>query len=111
MIDTNVSYVERTPTGGWRIADSRVSLDSIVHAYWEGHLAEAIAADFSTLSLEQIHGAIAFYLRHRDEIDKYLTAQDERWEDFRQESEAKHAPLLKRMRAGVQKLSPSDLPT
>jgi uncharacterized protein (DUF433 family) len=89
MTDTAFSYVTETPEGAWRVAGTRVSLDSIVHAYWEGRLPEAIAADFPTLSLEMVHGAIAFYLRHRDEIDRYLAHEDARWQQFQAESAAR----------------------
>ncbi|MCZ6793179.1 MAG: DUF433 domain-containing protein [Planctomycetota bacterium] len=68
---------------------SRVSLDSLVRAYWEGRMPEAIAADFPSLSLEQIHGAIAFYLGHRDEIDAYLASQGTKWDALRTESETR----------------------
>ena len=91
-------YATRTPEGGWRVTGSRVSLDSVVHAYWEGRIPEAIASDFPSLSLEQIHGAIAFYLRNRAEIDAYLTQQDARWNQFQQESAKRHGPLLTRLR-------------
>jgi len=99
MVETAISYVFQTAEGGWRIADSRVSLDSVVHAYLEGKSPETIAEDFPTLSLEQIHGALAFYLRHRAEMDRYLAAQDARWEQLREDSEATHGPLLNRLRA------------
>jgi len=93
------TYVEQLPNGAWRLIGTRVSLDSIVHAYWDGRLPESIAADFPSLTLEQIHGAIAFYLGNQEKIDAYLQAQDERWRDFRQESERRHSPLLKKIRA------------
>ena len=93
------NYIEKTLQGGWRVAGSRVSLDSIVHAYWEGRMPEAIAADFPALSLEQIHGAIAFYLSQREEVDSYLSSQGKRWEALRTESEAGHASLLHRLRS------------
>jgi uncharacterized protein (DUF433 family) len=94
-------YVIRMPTGAWRVAGTRVSLDSIVHAYWQGRLPEAIVADFPSLNLEQVHGAIAFYLGHRAEIDAYLSEQDARWRQFQQESAAKHGPLLRRVRGSA----------
>jgi uncharacterized protein (DUF433 family) len=100
MINTT-EYVTRSADGGWRVAGSRVSLDSVVIAYWDGRLPEAIVADFPPLTLEQVHGAIAFYLRNRDEIDRYLSAQDARWSSLRAESEAKHGPLLERIRHSV----------
>jgi uncharacterized protein (DUF433 family) len=99
MSETTPTYVIKTPEGSWRIAGSRVSLDSVIHAYWEGALPEAIVADFPTLSLEQVHGAIAFYLRHRAEIDQYLAEQDARWRQFQAESATRHGPLLQRIRA------------
>jgi uncharacterized protein (DUF433 family) len=96
----NVSgYVHQTPEYDWRITGSRVSLDSIVYAYWEGLSPEVIATDFPTLSLEQIHGAIAFYLHNKQEIDHYLAAQDARWEQLRQQCEVVHGSLLQRIRA------------
>jgi len=101
MSQVTPDYVTRTAEGGWRVSGTRVSLDSIVHSYWEGRLPEAIAADFPSLSLEQVHGAIAFYLRNRAEIDAYLAEQDVRWRQFQQESASKHAPLLRRLRGAA----------
>lgn len=101
MSETIPAYVTRTPAGAWRVAGTRVSLDSIVHAYWQGRLPEAIVADFPSLTLEQVHGAIAYYLGHRAEIDVYLAQQDARWQQFQQESAAKHGPLLHRVRGST----------
>ena len=98
MAELNHAYVTRTPEGAFRVAGSRVSLDSVLHAYWEGQLPEAIAADFPSLSLEQVYGAIAYYLHHRPEIDAYLVQQDARWHEFQQQSADRHAPLIRRLR-------------
>ena len=92
------NYATRTPEGAWRVTGTRVSLDSVVHAYWDGRMPEAIVADFPSLTLEQVYGAIAFYLRNRQEIDKHFAEQDERWRQFQQESARQHAPLLQRIR-------------
>jgi uncharacterized protein (DUF433 family) len=64
-------YVEHRDGGYW-IAGSRVSLDSIVYAFLEGQTAESIAQSFPVLALEQIYGAIAYYLANRAGIDTYL---------------------------------------
>jgi uncharacterized protein (DUF433 family) len=101
MIDTSVHYVTRTPQGGFRIDGSRVSLDSVVHAYLSGASAEGIVEFLPSLSLEQVHGALAFYLHNREEIDKHLDEQDARWETLRNQSEARHRPLLERVRAAA----------
>ena len=57
---------------GYTVADSRVSLDSIVYAFVSGESAESIAQAFPVLTLEQVYGAITFYLAHRDEVDRSL---------------------------------------
>ena len=77
-------YVEQRDQGYW-ITGERVSLDSIVLAFLDGLSPETIALEcFSTLSLEQIYGAIAYYLRHKREIDEYLERSDVDFESFRQ---------------------------
>ena len=65
------TYVEQCD-GVYLVSDTRVSLDSIVYAFVSGQSAESIAQAFPVLSLEQVYGAIAFYLAHRDELDRYL---------------------------------------
>ena len=65
-------YVEQRK-GGYYVAGTRVSLDSVVYAFLEGLSPETIATEcFPLLSLEQVYGAITFYLANRAEIDKYL---------------------------------------
>src|SRR5690242_2896961 len=64
-------YVENVG-GAYRITGSRVSLDSIVYAYWNGQTAESIAQAFPTVKPEQVYGAIAYYLSHQAEVDEYL---------------------------------------
>ncbi len=49
MSNTAVAYVQQNAEGTWRITDSRVALDSVVHAYWGGKSPEAIAEEFPTL--------------------------------------------------------------
>lgn len=65
------TYVELRD-GCYRLAGTRVSLDSVVYAFLDGQTAETIAQSFPALSLEQVYGAIAFYLSRRAEIDDYL---------------------------------------
>ena len=67
----NKLYVEKVQSG-YRFAGTRVSLDSIVYACWRGQTAESIAQSFPVLRLEEVYGAIAFYLTHREEVDAYL---------------------------------------
>ena len=54
----------------YRITGTRISFDSLVYAWWAGQSAETIAQSFQVLTLEQVYGAIAFYLAHRKKIDR-----------------------------------------
>ena len=65
------SYVEEREAGYW-LAGTRISLDSIVYAFLEGQAPESIQRSFPLASLEQVYGAITYYLAHRSEIDAYL---------------------------------------
>lgn len=77
------AYVEHSE-GVYRIAGTRVSLESVVHAFLRGETAEAIAQSFPLLTLEQVYGAIAFYLANRDAVDDYLTRRQADYEARRQ---------------------------
>ena len=65
------SYVEQRDGGYW-ITGTRISLDSIVYAFKRGAAPESIQRAFPLLTLEEIYGAITFYLAHAQEIDTYL---------------------------------------
>ena len=64
-------YIEER-NGGYYVAGTRISLDSVVYSFNEGQSPEAIQEDFPSLKRAQIYGAIAFYLDHKAAIDKYL---------------------------------------
>jgi uncharacterized protein (DUF433 family) len=80
-----VAYVEERDAAFW-VAGTRVSLDSVVHAFWNGQTAESIAQSFPTLSLEQVYGAITFYLGRREEIDRYLARRRADYDVAREEA-------------------------
>lgn len=67
----NKQYIEKVDDVYW-IAGTRVSLDSIVYAFWRGQTAESIAQSFPVLTLEQVYGALTFYLANKSYIDSYL---------------------------------------
>jgi uncharacterized protein (DUF433 family) len=65
------------PDGTIRIADSRVSLDSVVYHYCHGATVEEIALRFPGLGLADIHSCVAYYLNHQAEVDHYLIEREE----------------------------------
>lgn len=78
-----MNYVEQRDSGYW-VAATRVSLDSIVYAFHAGQTAESIAQMFPVLKLEQVYGAVTYYLAHRVEIDEYLKKAKSDFEAMRQ---------------------------
>ena len=83
----SAEYVEQRE-GVYRVAGTRVSLDSIVYAFISGQSAESIAQSFPVLTLEQVYGAITFYLAHREEIGGYLESQEQDYSAKRTASRA-----------------------
>ena len=76
-------YIERQGDV-YTVSGTRVALDSIVYAFLSGQSAEAIAQAFPVLNLEQAYGAIAYYLAHRDDIDRYLETRRQDFDAARQ---------------------------
>jgi uncharacterized protein (DUF433 family) len=76
--------------GGFYIADSRVSLDSIVYAFRDGTSPESIRRSFPVLTLEEVYGAIAFYLKNQKKIDKHL---EESEIEFQKQADQRRADL------------------
>ena len=82
----NSDYVEQRD-GGYYVAGTRISLDSVVYAFNRGDSPELILEEFPLLNqLAKIYGAIAFYLDHKAAIDKHL-------DDTKREFEASGIPI------------------
>lgn len=86
------SYVTQAE-GGYRVMGSRVSLDSIVYDFLSGLSPESIVNNYDTLTLEQVYGAITYYLAHRAEIDAHLQHNRAKFDSLRLQARASH-PLL-----------------
>ena len=101
-------YVEQRE-GGYYIAGTRVSLDSVVYAFLRGESPEGIVESFPSLSLEQAYGAIAFYLAHQQTVDAYLQKGQADFERMREESRRKHPALYAKLEAARRSM-PSSRP-
>ena len=75
-------YVEQHDEAYW-IAGTRISLESIVYAFRRGASPGSIQRSFPSLTLEQVYGAITFYLAQQPEIDTYLQRGEEELERIR----------------------------
>jgi uncharacterized protein (DUF433 family) len=59
--------------GAIRIGQSRVLLELVIRAFQDGATAEEIALRYPTTTLPDIYAVIAYYLRHPDVVEQYLT--------------------------------------
>jgi uncharacterized protein (DUF433 family) len=55
--------------GSFYLIGSRVPLAHLVLEFQQGEPPEAIRSHYPTLTLEQVYGAITFYLGHKSEVE------------------------------------------
>ncbi|MBV8844086.1 MAG: hypothetical protein JO307_14855 [Bryobacterales bacterium] len=91
-------YVEQRD-GGYYLAGTRISLDTIVHAFQEGESPEGILRSFPMAGpLVRIYGAITFYLENKDKVEAFLRDQDRLWEALSKQQSPAADPLVNRLR-------------
>lgn len=73
--------------GAIRIADSRVSLESVIYHFNLGSTAEQIVHKFPALDLADVYAVIAYYLANRQTVDDYISRQDAKAETFKKKLE------------------------
>jgi uncharacterized protein (DUF433 family) len=74
-----------------RVSGTRLTLDTVITAYHQGERPESISKDFS-LPLEDVLAAIAYYIRHRGEVDAYLERRRVEAEALRRKVEERFPP-------------------
>jgi uncharacterized protein (DUF433 family) len=89
-------YIEER-NGGYYVAGTRISLDSIIHAFRRGESPETICQNFELLRLEEVYGSIANYLERQAHFDAYLVRQDEKWAEGRRAGEPLPTDLRERL--------------
>ncbi len=76
-----------------RVANTRVTLDTVVAAFLEGCTPEEIDEQYPSLPLSDIYLAIGYYLKHRDEVNAYLAERQRQAERNRQAAEQRFNPV------------------
>ena|SRR2546421_311175 len=67
------------------VGQTRVPIDTVVYCHREGLSAEQIAQSYDAMSLLEVYGAIAYYLRHRQEVDEYIRRREAESEALREQ--------------------------
>lgn len=94
-----------------RIGNTRVTLSSIVRSYQRGETPEAIHEGFPSVALADIYATITYYLRHREEVEAYLSAEDAEAERLRQRIEAEYPSDFRHRVRELRKMRDSARPT
>lgn len=71
-----------------RVGETRVTLDTVVRAFDEGHTAEEIASHVPALKLADVYAVISYYLNNRVAVTEYLQQQEAAAEEVWREIEA-----------------------
>ncbi len=95
-------FVERRE-GSFYLAGSRVPLAHVVREFQHGELPEAIRSHYPTLTLEQVYGAITFYLGSKEEVEADIAGR-ERVEDEFAETHPAPPDLKQKLQCARQQL-------
>ena len=59
----------------------------------DGATPETIAQRYPTATLADVYAVVAYYLRHREDIEAYLEEREQRAQEVRQRLESQQGPL------------------
>jgi uncharacterized protein (DUF433 family) len=80
-------------SGALRVGESRVLLELVIRAFQDGATPETIVERYATLALPDVYAVIAYYLRHRGEIEEYLARREQKAKEVRQRIENQQGEL------------------
>lgn len=93
VLKTDQPPLREDESGALRVGDTRVLLELVIQAFREGATPEAIVQRYSTLTLSDVYSVIAYYLRHRVEIEEYLEQRARKADDVQRQIEAQQGDL------------------
>ena len=100
--------LQLTPDGVARVGRTRVTLDTIVGAFADGATAEEIVQQYPSVVLADVYVVIAYYLRHRTEVDAYLQRRAREAQAVRVQNEQRTDARGLRERLLARRTTPSE---
>ena len=91
VLDAVSIPLEVSEGGCFRVAGSRVTLDTIVTAFEQGETPESIVDQYPGLALDDVYAVVAYYLRNRESVAQYLRGRAEKAVSVRREVESRHS--------------------
>ena len=93
VLQTEAPPLRRDASGVLRVGRSRVLLELVMRAFQDGATPEAIAQRYPTAALADVYAVIAYYLRHREDIEAYLAERERQAQELRQRIEGHQGDL------------------
>ena len=84
--------LEADAQGIIRVSATRVTLETVAHAFERGSTAEEIAQQYPSLPLADIYAVLSYLLRHPSEVSAYLHERAARQSAVRAENERRFDP-------------------
>ncbi len=100
-------YFEFIGEDAIRIAGTRVGIETVLRDYIEGASPEEIVLRYPTLSLEQVHATITYYLANRESIPAYLERVRQRQEEAWQEQQRHPSEFVRSLRERLERARPA----
>ena len=93
IIQPEAPPLREDASGALRVGSSRVLGELVIRAFQDGATPETIAQHYPTATLADIYAVIAYYLRHRQEVEAYLAEREQRAQEVRQRIERHQGDL------------------
>lgn len=71
-----------------RVGHTRVTLHTVINAFNRGATAEQIVMSYPALKLDDVYLVIGYYLRHKPEIDEYISQLEKEGDELQKKLEA-----------------------
>ncbi|HEV3003106.1 MAG TPA: DUF433 domain-containing protein [Pirellulales bacterium] len=81
--------------GAVRVGSSHISIDLVVEQYENGMTPEDMVRAYDTLLLPDVYAAIAYYLRHTDDVRAYVKRRQEEAETLRARIESERPRIAR----------------
>src|SRR4051812_2125824 len=90
---TDAPPLTEDSSGAVRVGGTRVLLELVVRAFQDGATPESIVQRYPTVSLADAYATVAYYSRHRDEVDAYSADRERQADAVRRRIESHQGDL------------------
>lgn len=70
-----------------RVGNSNVLVEIVVRAFQDGATPETIVQRYPTTTLANVYAVISYYLRHKEDIEKYLNEREKKGKELKSKIE------------------------